>query len=184
MHHRSPWPARRSIRLPSYDYSRTGAYFVTLCIRGRECLLGEVVNERVELSDMGHFVKEAWEGLTTQYSYVKLDDYVVMPNHLHGVIVISNETPSATERKSLGRVIGAFKTVSAKQINSMRSISGQPIWQRNYYERIIRNDDELNRVREYVMNNPMQWHLDTENPEGVGRFGSGVGVSDGGNGQR
>ena len=168
MQHRSQRHARRSIRLPSYDYSRAGAYFVTLCIQGRECLLGEVVNEGVELSDMGHFVKEAWEGLAMQYSYVELDEYVVMPNHLHGVIVISSETPSVTERKSLGRVIGAFKTISTKQINSMRSISGQSIWQRSYYEHIIRNDGELNRVREYVMNNPMQWHLDTENPKASG----------------
>ena len=168
MQHRSQRHARRSIRLPSYDYSRAGAYFVTLCIQGRECLLGEVVNDRVELSDMGHFVKEAWEGLAMQYSYVELDEYVVMPNHLHGVIVISSETPSVTERKSLGRVIGAFKTISTKQINSMRSISGQSIWQRSYYEHIIRNDGELNRVREYVMNNPMQWHLDTENPKASG----------------
>ena len=114
MHHRSPWPARRSIRLPSYDYSRAGAYFVTLCIRGRECLLGEVVNERVKLSDVGNFVKEAWEGLRMQYSYVELDEYVVMPNHLHGVIVIPSDTPSVTERKSLGRVIGAFKTISSQ----------------------------------------------------------------------
>ena len=136
---------------------------------------------------MGRFVKEAWEGLAMQYSYIELDEYVVMPNHLHGVIVISSETPTTrvTERKSLGRVIGAFKTISTKQINSMRSISGQSIWQRSYYEHIIRNDGELNRVTEYVMNNPMSSMASGHGkPQGVGRFGSGVGVSDGGNGQR
>ena len=139
---------------------------------------GVVVNGQVQRSDTGRLVADAWEWLGAQYPYVELDEYVVMPNHLHGIIVIVDDprrgdsriapTPSGTtparQRKPLGRLIGAFKTVSTKQFNLACGVSGSRLWQRNYYERIVRDEDELERIREYVVNNPLQWELDEENP--------------------
>jgi REP element-mobilizing transposase RayT len=81
---------RRSIRLKGYDYSQAGAYFVTLCAQGRECLFGEVVDGEMRLNDAGHIVAESWQWLATQHDYVELDEWIIMPNHLHGIIVITD----------------------------------------------------------------------------------------------
>ncbi len=166
---------RRSIRPKGYDYTQAGAYFVTLVVQDRSCLFGEVVNGQMQLSEIGMLVADKWEWLATQYAYVTLDEYVVMPNHLHGIIGVGTRsrggsrtapTTSTTRsnRKPLGRLVGAFKTVVTKQINLTYGTEGRPIWQRNYYERIIRNENELDRAREYIVNNPLQWALDRENP--------------------
>jgi REP element-mobilizing transposase RayT len=154
---------RHSIRLPHYDYSQNGAYFVTLVCRNREPLFE---NERYKA-----IVEEAWQWLDTQYVYVNLDKSIVMPNHLHGIILIydheggSRAAPTdAIIHKPLGQLIGAFKTLSTKHINALRSTPGAPVWQRNYYEHIIRGEDELDRVREYIANNPLHWDENPENP--------------------
>ena len=104
-----------------------------------------------------------------RYAYVELDTYVVMPNHLHGIIDICDQYSGNREkdqalRKPLGRLIGAFKTVSTRRVNNALETPGQPLWQRNYYERVIRNDEELDRVREYIVYNPMRWDTHSENP--------------------
>ena len=172
-------PRRRSIRLKGYDYSEAGAYFVTVVARDRFCLFSEIVEGRVRLTSQGRLVANAWKWLEAQYSYVGLDEYVIMPNHLHGIIMIAADENSApTRRKPLGRLVGAFKTVSTKQVNLSRGTPGSHLWQRNYYERVIRDEDELHSVREYIVNNPLQWDLDAENPDigelrrkaGEGRF--------------
>lgn len=160
---------RRSIRLREYDYTASGAYFVTLCALQRECLFGEIVDGEMRLNDMGDIVANTWEWLGTQYPYVDLEEWVVMPNHLHGIIVISDSrggsrTAPTEKPKPLGRLIGAFKTVSSKRINQIRDNPGCPVWQRDYYERVIRNEQELARAREYIVNNLMKWALDKENP--------------------
>jgi len=148
-------------------------------------------------------VEETWLWLADQYEFVHLDEYVIMPNHLHGIIVIGDtcrggtrtvlrrgdtrtvlrrgdtrtvlrrgDTRSAptgvAKRKPLGRLVGAFKTVSTKHINEIRGTLGVPVWQRNYYERVIRNGEELNRVRQYIIDNPAHWEQDHENPNNVG----------------
>jgi len=163
---------RCSIRLKGYDYSHEGAYFVTICAWNRECIFGDVVDGEMQLNGYGEVAGESWIWLSRQYGYVDIDKWVVMPNHMHGIVIINNSSrggsrtaPTETiKRKSLGRLIGAFKTVSSKQINQIRKNPGVPLWQRNYYEHIIRNDDELNRIREYIVNNPAQWAEDEENP--------------------
>ena len=122
------------------------------------------------LNDFGEMVAESWEWLATRYDYVELDQWTIMPNHMHGIIVITgvvkggSRTAPTEKRKPIGRLVGAFKTVSTKRINHLRNTPGVKIWQRNYYEHIIRNDDELNRIREYIVNNPAQWEMDRENP--------------------
>ena len=155
---------RRSIRLPDYDYSQTGAYFVTIVCKNRALLLDNQTYRDV--------VEEAWRWLASHHAHVTLDEYVLMPNHLHGVLLINSPRRGGSrtaptepaQNKPLGRLIGAFKTVSTKKINALRSTPGEQVWQRNYYERIIRNEDELNRIRTYIQENPLHWEEDPENP--------------------
>jgi len=122
-------------------------------------------------------INNTWRWLATQYDYVELDEWGIMPNHMHGIIVITDvcrggsRTAPTGQRKPIGRLVGAFKTVSTKRINEIRNTPGAKIWQRNYYEHIIRDDDELNRICEYIANNPLQWEMDRENPA-YGRGGS------------
>ena len=146
---------RRSIRLRGYDYSQPGAYFVTIVTHDRQCLFGDVIDGEMRLNDAGIMIAQAWEWLATRHSHVELDSYIVMPNHLHGIIVITADTrrgdsriAPVTKPKSLGRLVGAFKTVSAKRFNLAERAPGQPLWQRNYYERIIRDEAELGAARE------------------------------------
>lgn len=158
---------RKSVRLPGYDYSQAGAYFVTVVTYERELLFLD--------KDLATAVDEAWHWLAAQYRYVTLDAFVVMPNHIHGVIWIedgrgrSGTVPpdATTKRKPLGRLIGAFKTVSTQEMNRRRNSPGAKIWQRNYHEHIVRNDEELNRIREYIFDNPLKWDEDPENPKCV-----------------
>jgi putative transposase len=179
---------RRSIRLKGYDYASPGAYFVTICVRQGECVLGKIVDGQMELSDFGRIAAESWQWLAEQYPYVTLDAWVVMPNHLHGIIIINDDppcrggsqgggglqgrggsrtapTPAPTGHKPLGRLIGAFKTVSTKRINQMRDTPGQPFWQRNYYEHIIRNPTAHERIRQYIATNPARWTDDQLHPD-------------------
>jgi putative transposase len=174
---------RRSIRLKGYDYSRPGAYFVTICVQGGAFLLGEVTDGCMGLNNAGLLVQECWEWLEQQHGNVRLDKYVVMPNHLHGIIIVtdtveaddacrggSRTAPTTVsghvqaKRKPLGRLIGAFKTVSTKRLNQLRGGPGERIWQRGFFEHVIRNDNSLERIREYILGNPGRWELDNENP--------------------
>jgi REP element-mobilizing transposase RayT len=124
-------------------------------------------------NEYGQTVADCWQWLSEQYVYVGVDAWVLMPNHFHGIVVItdaacrggSRTAPTTTViRKPLGRIIGAFKTVSTKRINQMRCAPGVPIWQRNYYEHVVRNEDEMNRIREYILNNPAHWPEDENHP--------------------
>jgi REP element-mobilizing transposase RayT len=117
----------------------------------------------MQWSEMGQIVTITWEWLALQYNHVELDEWVMMPNHIHGIIVIDDGCKSA-KCKPLGGLVGAFKTVSTKRINEIRQTPGTKLWQRNYWEHIIRNEVELTKIREYVQNNPAQWELDTLHP--------------------
>ncbi len=172
---------RRSIRLRNYDYSQTGAYFVTICVQHRECLFGEITDRVMRLNDAGNIVAEQWKWLGKQYDHVELDEWRIMPNHMHGIIVItdvvgggglrkggSRTAPTGNapvKRKPLGRLIGAFKTVSTKHVNILRNTPGNKLWQRNYWEHIIRNNTELQRICEYIQNNPARWQEDALHPD-------------------
>jgi len=165
---------RRSIRLKEYDYSQAGAYFVTIVAWQREVLFGEIVNGEMVLNDFGKIVSKKWQWMETQYEYVELDAWILMPNHLHGILIIhddgrggSRPAPTPIKHKPLGGLIGAFKTVSTKQINILRDTEGQVVWQRNYYERIIRNEPEMDRITRYIESNPLRWADDDENPNRI-----------------
>lgn len=166
---------RRSLRLSGYDYSQVGAYFITICVKDRKCLLGSIRNDRMQLNSHGRIAAYSWNWLSQAYDYVELDEYVIMPNHLHGIIIITNfrggSRTAPTDEckvKPLGRLIGAFKTISTKQMNLIRKITGVPFWQRNFHEHVIRDDHSLNRIRDYILANPLRWGLDRENLQARG----------------
>ncbi len=155
------------MRLLSYDYTQNGAYFVTCVCDQRQLLFDDLRFKAI--------VEESWQWLTEHYSYVFLDEFVVMPNHIHAILVLddprsaaSGSGPSSEARKTVGRLVGTFKTVSARQISIVRNSPGAPVWQRNFYERVIRHNSELNRVRQYIRDNPRAWMDDPENPAKAG----------------
>ena len=168
---------RRSIRLRGYDYSAQGAYFVTICVRGRECLLGDVIGGKMCLSEYGRAVTECWDAISDHSGHVDVDAFVVMPNHIHGIIVIVRATdtspdtvahrsrrPKGPPQGSLGAVVGAFKAAAIRRINVLRGAPGATFWQRNYYEHIIRDSAALARIRAYIESNPARWKDDQLHP--------------------
>jgi REP element-mobilizing transposase RayT len=199
---------RRSIRLKGYDYALAGAYFVTIVTHERERLFDNSIFRRV--------VEYNWRQIPRHFPNVMLDEWIVMPNHLHVVIVIgdddgrgealpegdfkgkqvamaridfknesacgnasplrSSEHPHGVERGSLGAVIGNFKSVVTRRINKIRHVRGVSIWQRNYYEHIVRDERDGQCIREYIAANPAQWEMDRENVNG--RVGASVWLVD------
>ncbi|QEP44718.1 transposase [Ectothiorhodospiraceae bacterium BW-2] len=167
---------RRSIRLKWYDYSQAGAYFVTICTQNRECLFGEISNGEMQLNDAGKILQMTWDALPSHYPHIELDEWVVMPNHFHCIILLTGSVeagfklapsvllPLAPTRHGLPEIIRALKTFSSRRINESRQTPGTKLWQRNYWEHIIRNEMELNHLREYIQNNPAQWELDKLHP--------------------
>jgi putative transposase len=191
---------RHSIRLAGYDYSSAGFYFVTICVQGRDCLFGEVVEDRVVLNDAGRMVEHWWHEISNKFSTVGLDHYVIMPNHFHGIIILHppdvgadlcvrpgsdsfpvganlrvrpgfrrSEMPGGHTGPPLPTVVQWFKTMSTNAyIHGVNNHNWPPfpgkLWQRNYYERIIRNENELHNIRQYIHNNPAKWADDNENP--------------------
>jgi putative transposase len=174
---------RKSIRLQGYDYTQTGMYFITICIWQRECLLGTLVgagsqrlsninddiNEPaptyIELSRYGQVVQYNWNILAKKFSNVQLDEFVIMPNHVHGIIQLTTSGGEA-----LSEIIRSFKTSSARRINQLRDSKGIPVWQRNYYEHIIRNEEALQKIREYIFNNPLSWEQDQLHPNNPSKW--------------
>ncbi len=180
---------RRSIRLKGYDYSQAGAYCVTIVTRDRACLFGQVVDGEMRLNELGGIAAWTWCDLPNHVPNVELDAFVVMPNHVHGIIAITDApkrmnavemspgsvvvmvgagsepapTGTITKRYALPEIVRQFKTFSARRINERRGTPGLPVWQRNYYEHIIRNEESLNRIRQYIADNPLRWACDREN---------------------
>jgi putative transposase len=151
---------RQSIRLNGYDYSKSGAYFITICTHEREYLFGDIVDEIMELNTFGDIVRSHWQQLSQYYPNLIMDESIVMHNHLHGIIILESSTENT---RFISEIIRGFKTFSAKAINKERGLHGVPVWQRNYYDRIIRNELELDRVRQYIINNPQNWDTDKNN---------------------
>ncbi|MFZ5433547.1 MAG: transposase [Calditrichota bacterium] len=163
----------KNVRLPTYDYSTPGYYFVTIVVAHRRACLGNIDGETMILSPMGEIVKQGWLWLAKQYPFVRLDEYVIMPNHLHGILQIvecgsgCGGVNESAARLSMGRLVAAFKTVTTREINRFESASGRKFWQDDFYEHVVRNDHDLRAIQEYVRNNPLQWMLDQENPDRI-----------------
>lgn len=186
---------RRSIRLKGYDYTRPGAYFVTICTEKHACLFGDISIETMQLNRYGDIVQGCWDKLPQHFPFVKLDTFVVMPNHMHGIVIITerdckgeafslpvkscrdlvtenasplqsmNQMPHGTQSGSLGAIMQNFKSVSTRKINTMNKTPGISLWQRNYYDHIVRNEKALNIIRRYVTFNPLMWAYDMDNPD-------------------
>ncbi|CAK8721681.1 MAG: REP element-mobilizing transposase RayT [Candidatus Electronema aureum] len=185
---------RRSIRLQGYDYSQDGAYFITICVQGRECLFGDIAEGGMRMNEAGKMILQIWNELPQRFSNAEIDILAVMPNHLHGIIFLhrrgepcvrpashcisslpSNtkgdhkDRPYGTLPDSIGRLVQAFKSITTNQyIHGVKKQGWRPfpgrLWQRNYWEHIICDETELEKTREYVQNNPAQWALDELNP--------------------
>jgi REP-associated tyrosine transposase len=163
---------RRSIRLRGYDYSLPGAYFVTICVQDRACLFGEVIDGVVRLSTAGLVVDSWWGMIPRRFPGVELDAYVVMPNHLHGIVALQT-TEDGMERTAAGvslpDVMQWFKSETTTDYRQGVEADGwEPfrgrLWQRNYHDHIVRDDRDLERIRKYIEGNPSKWHDDEENP--------------------
>ena len=169
---------RRSIRLKGYDYTQEGMYYVTLLVWQREHLFGEIVAGEMVLNNAGTIIHTTWQDLASRSNF-SLDEWIIMPNHLHAILCkgeapvdykqkkhVPSDTapiePKGTKPGSLGAIIQNFKSISTRKINQVRKASGLPLWQRNYYERIVRNEEELNRIRKYIQENPSRWGLDDD----------------------
>ena len=158
---------RRSIRLRGYDYTLPGAYFVTICTYHAEPLLGTLTDGRVVLSDIGRAVERCWLALPQHFAGVALDVFALMPDHLHGIVVIegggrSLAAAAAPQQKtgspagSLPAIVQNFKSVSVRRVHALGYCQDAPLWQRNYYERVIRDEPELEHIREYIQTNPLR----------------------------
>ncbi len=172
---------RRSIRLKGYDYSKEGVYFVTICAQERECLFGEVVNGEMVMNEAGARVQAVWDELPCHYSQVRLDAFAIMPNHVHGIVVLppvgarfiapkSIAPPSTIAPNpvpTVGEIVRGFKARCTHAINQMCNIRGIRVWQRNYYEHIIRGEVDYNRIAEYISTNPQRWMSDTLHPDNI-----------------
>ncbi|MCF6153948.1 MAG: transposase [Candidatus Brocadia sp.] len=196
---------RRSLRLKEYDYSRNGAYFITVRSYDKKCIFGNILIESVELTRLGKIVNDFWYEIPNHFKNVQLDTFIVMPNHIHGIIIINDDCMDAVStspsnmnvnngrggvsprpqseytlpiheingrgktplkwKRTLSQIIGYYKYQTTKIINQLNKTPGNHVWQRNYYDHIIRNVDDFNKIREYIIQNPLKWALDRENPE-------------------
>jgi len=175
---------RRSIRLKKYDYTQPGGYFITMVTFEREHLFGEIENEEVKLSKFGLVAKQQWEKLPKRFPNIELGAFVVMPNHVHGIIQILERTGTANNSTSHGddssrraptegfqkpvpnsipTIVRSYKSAVSYRINLMRGSDGVPVWQRNYYEHVIRNHEDWDRIHQYIEANPSNWAEDKEN---------------------
>jgi len=139
---------RQHIRLAGCDYSRVGAYFVTLCAVDRKCLFGEIVADAMRLNQIGTVVASCWGEIPKHFPNVTLDEFVVMPNHLHGILLLGDAV--AGHARPLPVIVGSFKSAVSR-------LAGFPVWQRSYWDRIIRSEAELNQARRYTGENPSRW---------------------------
>lgn len=161
-------PQRKSPRLQGYDYGQSGAYFVTLCTHLREHLFGAIKEGEMTLSEYGKIAGSLWQGIPDHYPDVELDAFVVMPNHVHGIVVIVplNDSPSRTghalslrKSPSLSNIVGSYKSAVSREIRSYQP--DVTVWQSRFHDHIIRNESSLNHIRSYIIHNPQLWEKDT-----------------------
>ena len=193
---KSNLPQRRATRLRDYDYSQPGAYFVSICVQHRKCLFGTIIDGKMQLNEIGQIVVECWNRIPQYFPSVELGESVIMPNHMHGIIawgitetgilhspenpnrrgeVTSPENIKRNRRgevssPTLGKIVAYFKYQSTKHINQHHNTPGTRIWQRNYHDHIIRDDTDLQRLRQYIQDNPMKWELDQLHPDNPSRW--------------
>lgn len=175
---------RKSVRLKAQDYAAAGRYFITICTYQRQCLLGEIVAGEVQLSELGHVAAACWQAIPEHFAEVVLDEFVVMPNHVHGILVLggggptakfteANGHPGESDSRTFGKmvpgsipaIVRAFKSAATRQINQLRGAAGCVVWQRGYYDHVIRDRQALAYIQHYIVNNPRQWQIDQLHPD-------------------
>jgi REP element-mobilizing transposase RayT len=187
---------RNSLRLKGFDYSTDGAYFITICTNNRICYFGEVANGQMNLNNPGSLVKESWIELPEHFKDIVLDEFVVMPNHVHGIIIILKELKELQENNrgknysynkgsmnqiptgtalyypliTISLIIRYYKAKTSKVLHDKGNLDFR--WQRNFYDHIIRNETDFKNIQEYIFNNPQQWEFDRENIYHKYRFDS------------
>ncbi len=163
---------RKPNRLKEYDYSQYGYYFVTICTKNRKHFFGEILSDQINLSEIGNLVEQCWYSIPKHFPFIQLDEFVIMPNHIHGIVIIDSapaslvgtrhalSLPVNRRRQKLPIIIGSLQSAVSKYTN-------HPLfaWQRSYYDHIIRNETSLNKIREYIRFNPEQWSIDIENEQ-------------------
>ena len=185
-------PQRRAMRLRGYDYSQPGAYFVSICAQHRKCLFGTIIDGQMRLNEIGEIVVECWNRIPQHFPSVELGEYVIMPNHIHGIIesnIVGTRSPRPIEAEhstpptvgarsprptgdspALGKIVAYFKYQSTKHINQHHNTPGTRIWQRNFYDHVIRDDTDLQRICQYIQDNPMKWALDQLHPDNPSKW--------------
>lgn len=170
---------RRSIRLKGYDYTSNGSYFVTICSHERQSIFGEIKDGVFQQNHLGLVAQKCWLKIPKHHKYVGLDEFVIMPNHIHGILWIEQTeaskkvTPAFAKGRtpnSLGTIIATYKAVVTKEIRQLTQSPHFKVWHRNYYDVVIRDDEALYNFRRYIQQNPLKWQLDEENPENIQRF--------------
>lgn len=170
-------PHRKILRLSKYNYSKPGYYFVTICSHHRICALGKISCRKIFLSNLGKIVKQNWQLIPKKFNWVEIDEFTVMPNHLHGILIIRNvgaifKSPNLTgeinfaptiNKPTLSDIIKWFKSITT--ITIKRQYNYYLHWQRSYYDHIIRNEISLHKIREYIRYNHLKWNSDIENPK-------------------
>lgn len=166
---------RKTIRLKHFDYAQGGYYFITICTQNRQCFFGEDgvgagLRADPKCNAAGHMIKSAWHQIPHFYNTVELDEFVVMPNHIHGIIKL-NGRPQR-DAPTISDIMNRFKSYTTAHYcygvkhNQWQSFDGK-LWQRSFYDHVIRNDFDLLRVRQYIRNNPIKWDMDRNNPKNV-----------------
>jgi putative transposase len=174
---------RRSIHLRNYDYSQVGYYYVTIRVEDGRCLFGEVVNGEMHLNNLGRIVQQCWFEICSHFPDVRLDLFVVMPNHLHGILQLRDhrrgtacraptQMSKAKQKEQFGKpvhgslptIMRSFKSAVTRRIRKLHNMRRIFKWQRGYYEHVVRSETELNIKRQYILNNPLKWQLDRNNP--------------------
>lgn len=168
-------PHRQSVRLPDFDYSQPGAYFVTIVTQDRKMLFGQIVGGEMELNDIGRMVRAAWIAIPEHYPMVELDEFVIMPNHFHGIIAICVGARHAVPQKagategfghpvsgSLSTILRSFKSATTKAFHEFFGHAEESLWQRSFYEHVIRNERDYRAIYDYIVANPMNWEMDEE----------------------
>ena len=175
---------RQSIRIQGFDYASPGSYFVTIVSHQRSNIFGEVLHGEVKLSPVGKVVERKWQEIPSHFKNISLDVFVIMPNHIHGILNINERSdeeahfrsftiddvavlndpgfPKGPKPQSLGAIIGLFKSAVTKKIHELCLLENEKVWQRNYYEHIIWDDEDLNQIIDYIETNPDNWEADTE----------------------
>ena len=166
----APTKNRQSIRLKKYDYSQKGLYFITIVTQGRKNLFGEIIDNKMVLNIAGEMIEEIHNNIVNDFEMIRLHKYIIMPNHIHTIIEIVGVPLVGTrdKNKTIGDIIGAFKSITTNRyIQMVKENSVSPfekrIWQRNYWDHIIRDENDYNKITEYIVNNPLTWAEDTMN---------------------